>query len=167
MIKAALAAGFYPQLLRVEHPPAKFRATEGGAVPVDAAAVATKFFDRVKGRVFLHPSSVNFNCARFESGWLIYTDMVETSKVRPVARPSSAPPLLPGITAAASRRGISCVVPPFGVADCVNFSGSFPTFRSCHIRWSVARRSLAKCRGVVWHEGRCKGGGWCGGGRCL
>jgi len=81
VIKAALAAGFYPQLLRVEHPPAKFRATEGGSVQIESAAVQIKLFDRVKGRVFQHPSSVNFNCSRFESGWLIYTDMVETSKV--------------------------------------------------------------------------------------
>lgn len=34
VIKAALAAGFYPSLLRVEHPPARFRATEGGSVQV-------------------------------------------------------------------------------------------------------------------------------------
>lgn len=36
VIKAALAAGFYPSLLRVDHPPARFRATEGGAVQVRA-----------------------------------------------------------------------------------------------------------------------------------
>ena len=40
-----------------------------------------KFFERGKGRVFHHPSSINFDCGRFESGWLVYTDMVETSKV--------------------------------------------------------------------------------------
>lgn len=34
VIKAALAAGFYPALLRVDHPPARFRATEGGSVQV-------------------------------------------------------------------------------------------------------------------------------------
>ncbi len=51
-------------------------------VQVDSVAVQVKFFERHKGRVFHHPSSVNFNCGRFESGWLIYTDMVETSKVR-------------------------------------------------------------------------------------
>lgn len=31
--------------------------------------------------MFIHPSSLNFSCGRFESGWLCYTDMVETSKV--------------------------------------------------------------------------------------
>ena len=34
------------------------------------------------GRVFLHPSSVNFACGKFESGWLAYSEIVETSKVR-------------------------------------------------------------------------------------
>ncbi len=33
------------------------------------------------GRVFLHPSSVNFSCGKFESGWLAYSEIVETSKV--------------------------------------------------------------------------------------
>ena len=36
----------------------------------------------MKGRVFQHPASINFNCGRFESGWLVYTDLIETSKVR-------------------------------------------------------------------------------------
>jgi len=31
--------------------------------------------------VFLHPSSVNFSCGKFESGWLVYSDIVQTSKV--------------------------------------------------------------------------------------
>jgi ATP-dependent RNA helicase DHX57 len=135
VIKAALAAGFYPSLLRVDHPPARFRATEGGAVQVrvyaydpsehwqqqrctlctpaarllgcglpatvaqpqrcnmfsataqvESSAVQVKFFERTKGRVFHHPASVNFDCGRFESGWLVYTDMVETSKVLPCSQ---------------------------------------------------------------------------------
>ena len=45
-----------------------------------------KFFERRKGRVFHHPASVNFDCGRFESGWLVYTDMVETSKVLPCSQ---------------------------------------------------------------------------------
>lgn len=48
---------------------------------VESSAVQVKFFERRKGRVFHHPASVNFDCGRFESGWLVYTDMVETSKV--------------------------------------------------------------------------------------
>ena len=35
----------------------------------------------VTGRVFIHPASVNFSCGSFPSGWLLYTDVTETSKV--------------------------------------------------------------------------------------
>ena len=48
---------------------------------MEAEAQKLRFFDRVKGRVFQHPASINFNCGRFESGWLVYTDLIETSKV--------------------------------------------------------------------------------------
>ena len=48
---------------------------------VEAEAQKLRFFDRIKGRVFQHPASINFNCGRFESGWLVYTDLIETSKV--------------------------------------------------------------------------------------
>ena len=37
--------------------------------------------DIAAGRVFMHPASVNFNCGSFPSGWLLYTDVTETSKV--------------------------------------------------------------------------------------
>ena len=33
------------------------------------------------GRVFIHPGSVNFDIGKFESGWLVYTDMVATAKL--------------------------------------------------------------------------------------
>lgn len=33
------------------------------------------------GRVFIHPASVNFDVGKFESGWLVYSDIVQTSKV--------------------------------------------------------------------------------------
>lgn len=33
------------------------------------------------GRVFIHPASVNFSCGSFPSGWMVYTDITETSKV--------------------------------------------------------------------------------------
>ncbi|KAK9809193.1 hypothetical protein WJX72_011126 [[Myrmecia] bisecta] len=81
IVKAALCAGLYPSILRVEHPAEKFRKVEGGAFVMDNNPAALRFFDRTKGRVFLHPASVNFHCGRFESGWLVYSDMVETAKV--------------------------------------------------------------------------------------
>ncbi|PRW33164.1 P-loop containing nucleoside triphosphate hydrolase isoform A [Chlorella sorokiniana] len=80
-VKATLCCGFYPQLLRVEHPAAKYTKVHGGAVEIENEPHKIKFFDRERGRVFLHPSSVNFSCGKFESGWLAYSEIVETSKV--------------------------------------------------------------------------------------
>lgn len=81
VVKAALCAGLYPQILRIEHPKAKFQKVHGGAVETDNAPGTIKFFDREKGRVFLHPSSINFSTGKFESGWLAYSELVQTSKV--------------------------------------------------------------------------------------
>ena len=33
------------------------------------------------GRVFIHPGSINFGVGRFDSGWLVYTEMVHTAKL--------------------------------------------------------------------------------------
>jgi hypothetical protein len=145
IVKAALCAGFYPAILRVEHPTAVFAETHGGALQKDADPARLKFFDRRRGarparspaaaprgpplarcplcpcvawqwpagsckarssaseasgaasgpmgagplrrapragRVFIHPASVNFTCGSFPSGFLVYTDIVETSKAR-------------------------------------------------------------------------------------
>lgn len=43
------------------------------------------------GRVFIHPGSINFDVGKFESGWVVYTDMVATSKL--YVRESSAVPI--------------------------------------------------------------------------
>lgn len=81
LVKSALAAGLYPQLLRVEHPAAIFAKVSGGAIETEGEARRVKFFDKDRGRVFLHPSSLNFSVGKFESGWLVYSDIVQTSKI--------------------------------------------------------------------------------------
>ncbi|KAL3157309.1 hypothetical protein ABBQ38_001539 [Trebouxia sp. C0009 RCD-2024] len=81
IIKAALCAGYYPSILRVEHPAVRYHAVEGGTQEVDAQPSELRFMDKHKGRVFIHPGSVNFDVGRFDSGWLVYTDMVSTSKL--------------------------------------------------------------------------------------
>ena len=81
VVKAALASGFYPQLLRVENPAAKFQKVDGGAFETEGPGGKVKLFDRERGRVFIHPSSINFSVGKFESGWLVYSDIMETTKV--------------------------------------------------------------------------------------
>jgi ATP-dependent RNA helicase DHX57 len=81
IIKAALVAGLYPKLVRAQHPVAKYAKTIGGAVEKMASGREMKYYSRDVGRVFLHPTSVNFNVGKYESTWLVYGDRVQTSKV--------------------------------------------------------------------------------------
>lgn len=81
VVKAALASGFYPQLLRVQNPAAQFQKVHGGAFETEGSGAKVKLFDRKRGRVFIHPSSINFATGKFESGWLVYSDIMETSKI--------------------------------------------------------------------------------------
>lgn len=91
VIKAVVCAAFYPNLIRVEHPPTKYKQTQGGSMPEDATPQSIKCFTRDLGRVFLHPCSVNFSSSRFETGWLVFTNMVQTSKIF-VRESSMVPP---------------------------------------------------------------------------
>ncbi|KAH9331102.1 hypothetical protein KI387_003210, partial [Taxus chinensis] len=78
-----ICAGFYPNIVRVRHPEKKYVQTENGTVAKVAAAAANelRFFTKLDGRVFLHPSSVNFPVGIFESPWLVFTEKVKTSKI--------------------------------------------------------------------------------------
>lgn len=84
-------AGFYPQILRVEAPPAKYQKVDGGTARVDHTPQSLRHFERTLGRVFIHPSSVCFSAGSYSSGWLLYTEMVQTSKV--YVREASMAPL--------------------------------------------------------------------------
>ena len=74
VVKSAIAAGCYPNVVRVKRPPQQYVQTEHGAVPRDADPKAIRFLSRSQGRVFLHPSSVNFSAGGFESPWLVYSE---------------------------------------------------------------------------------------------
>jgi hypothetical protein len=39
-------------------------------------------YARDVGRVFTHPSSVNFGVGKYETGWVIYSERVQTEKVQ-------------------------------------------------------------------------------------
>ena len=84
VVKAALCAGLYPNVLRVAHPESRFAPTAGGTVVKDAAPAAVKFFARETGRVFLHPASVNFGVGAFESPWLVFSEALENAGSRRV-----------------------------------------------------------------------------------
>lgn len=43
-------AGFYPSILRIEHPPRVYKKVLGGAMEAETSPVRLKFFDRTKGQ---------------------------------------------------------------------------------------------------------------------
>ena len=53
----AMAAGYYPSILRVEHPTARYQAVEGGTQEVDAQPSELHFMDKHKG---VPPGSYKF-----------------------------------------------------------------------------------------------------------
>jgi ATP-dependent RNA helicase DHX57 len=103
VVKAAICAGLYPNLLRVMVPHKTYVATASGSVLADTTAQQLKFYvksasskptaaeeavSRVRlhngvceNRVFLHPSSFNFNEGTYPSPWLVYNEIVQTSKL--------------------------------------------------------------------------------------
>lgn len=81
VVKAVICAGFYPNVVRVQHPEKKYVQTEGGSVVKVAAAKELRYHTRHDGRVFIHPSSMVFSVGHYESPWLVYSEKVKTSKV--------------------------------------------------------------------------------------
>jgi ATP-dependent RNA helicase DHX57 len=54
---------------------------DGGAFEVEPSPSEVKFFDRERGRTFMHPASVCFKIGKFDSGWVVFTSMTQTSKL--------------------------------------------------------------------------------------
>lgn len=52
-----------------------------GATLVDSVSFQGASVCVPSGRVFIHPGSVNFDVGKFDSGWLVYTEMVATAKL--------------------------------------------------------------------------------------
>lgn len=48
---------------------------DGGAIEVESNPADFKFFDRTRGRVFIHPGSSLFSAGKFGSSWLVYTQV--------------------------------------------------------------------------------------------
>ena len=90
IIRTCAVASLAPsQLVRVQRPMAKYSETAEGAVEKDGVAKELKFYIRAstsddpqgsEERVFMHPSSANFAVGSFNCPWLVYHDLVRTSK---------------------------------------------------------------------------------------
>jgi len=107
-IRACVVAALAPsQIVRVLRPSAKYAETLGGAKEKDGEARELKFFiqtgmdptlenkqdtssgmrtiyrryhDVAEERVFVHPSSANFSTGNYSCPWLVYHELVRTSK---------------------------------------------------------------------------------------
>lgn len=94
-VVAALSPG---NIVRVFRPISKYAETKEGALEKDAKAKEVKFFVRISSssnasdniiqkyhdiqeeRVFIHPSSFNFQVGSYSCPWLVYHNLVRTSK---------------------------------------------------------------------------------------
>ena len=81
VIKSVVCAAYYPSILRVAHPKAKYKECEFGTIRKEHVAKGVKVFAKELGRVFLHPASSLFSVANFETGWLAYSAIMKTSKI--------------------------------------------------------------------------------------
>ncbi|KAG6617899.1 ATP-dependent RNA helicase [Phytophthora cinnamomi] len=87
IIKAALCAGLYANVAQVVYPEQKYFQAAHGVVEEDHNAKQIRYFVRSateagqRERVFLHPSSCNFSQTNYDSPWLLYTELVQTSKI--------------------------------------------------------------------------------------
>jgi len=87
MVKAALTAGLYPNIIKIDFPEKSYTETLQGNIQNDFEARQLRFTVRSEedpnkqDRVFLHPSSVVFSANSFESPFLVYFQKVQTSKL--------------------------------------------------------------------------------------
>ncbi|KXS10462.1 P-loop containing nucleoside triphosphate hydrolase protein [Gonapodya prolifera JEL478] len=82
VVKSVIVAGLYPQILKIRHPETIYTQTLSGAFAQDPKPNQFRFFSRDQGRVFLHPSSINFGQFKYETdAFACYNSLVNTSKV--------------------------------------------------------------------------------------
>ncbi|KAI9205967.1 P-loop containing nucleoside triphosphate hydrolase protein [Polychytrium aggregatum] len=81
IIKAALLAGLYPNVVLIENPPTTYVETPNGSVAQLPEASEIKFRLERIGRTFVHPTSINFSARKFDSPFIVFHQMVSTSKV--------------------------------------------------------------------------------------
>ncbi|XP_060610498.2 putative ATP-dependent RNA helicase DHX57 [Anolis sagrei] len=81
LISAMLCAALYPNVVQVKVPEGKYQKTSTGAVKMNPKPGELKFVTKKEGYVYIHPSSVNYQTRHFDSPYLVYHEMVKTSRV--------------------------------------------------------------------------------------
>merc|ERR1712183_530246 len=92
IVRSVIVASLSPtQVCRVQRPSTKYTENVQGSIEKDGQAKELKFFIRGgegdittnkknEERVFIHPSSNNFQIGRYSCPWLVYFRLVRTSK---------------------------------------------------------------------------------------
>ncbi|XP_042303020.1 LOW QUALITY PROTEIN: putative ATP-dependent RNA helicase DHX57 [Sceloporus undulatus] len=81
LISAMLCAALYPNVVQVKTPEGKYQKTSTGAVKMNPKPGELKFVTKKEGYVYIHPSSVNYQTRHFDSPYLVYHEMIKTSRV--------------------------------------------------------------------------------------
>jgi len=81
LIRAIICAGLYPNVVRIQNPDTTYVEQAAGAIAQAPTAKELKMYTQNDGRVFLHPSSINFVDGDFVSPWLVYHEKQATNKV--------------------------------------------------------------------------------------
>ncbi|XP_071163439.1 putative ATP-dependent RNA helicase DHX57 isoform X5 [Mytilus edulis] len=81
LISAILVGALYPNVVQVMTPQSKFNQSSAGAVSKFPKPEELRFKTKSDGFIHIHPSSVNFQVRYYESPYLVYHEMVKTSKV--------------------------------------------------------------------------------------
>uniref|UniRef100_A0A6J0TQ65 RNA helicase n=1 Tax=Pogona vitticeps TaxID=103695 RepID=A0A6J0TQ65_9SAUR len=79
LISAILCAALYPNVVQVRKPEGTCQKSSKGAAKINPREL--KFVTKKEGYVYIHPSSVNYQTSHFSSPYLVYHEMVKTSRV--------------------------------------------------------------------------------------
>uniref|UniRef100_A0A0C9QYM5 Putative ATP-dependent RNA helicase DHX57 n=1 Tax=Fopius arisanus TaxID=64838 RepID=A0A0C9QYM5_9HYME len=81
LLQGLLCAALYPNVVRISTPEKSFQVQSSGAIPRQPKPEELRLETKNDGRVFIHPSSVNFSIGHFPSPYLAFQEKVKTSKV--------------------------------------------------------------------------------------
>ncbi|WBW74120.1 ATP-dependent RNA helicase Ucp12 [Schizosaccharomyces osmophilus] len=82
LLSAIIAGALRPNIVKCAYPDKKYVSSSSGSIEVDQEARLTKFFDKSKNRLFIHPTSVMFTNSPNPSKatFIAYERKVETTK---------------------------------------------------------------------------------------
>ncbi|KAH6594498.1 hypothetical protein BASA61_003990 [Batrachochytrium salamandrivorans] len=92
IIKAMVVAGLYPNIAKIKLPEKQYEQIAHGTVAIDSRAQDIRYFTKNDGRVFIHPSSINFGATKFQFGHFAFNRKLATSKIY-IMDPTPASPI--------------------------------------------------------------------------